>query len=180
MNKMDQKIFEGIQDIEKELGNLSSAQKILLATDGSVTTILDVLKGHVNIRTLVQEFRHADEKTAALLDIEVGDTINYRVVVIEGDEPLIYAISMIPVERLNNDFKEDLIRADIPIGRILRKHNIESRREIKSVSVEESTPEMRGIFKNNTPMLTRTYNIIHKEKVLIWLMETFPYSMFRD
>ncbi len=177
---MDQKIFEGIKQIEKELGTLSSAQKILLATDGSVTTILDVLKGHVNIRTLVQEFREADEETAALLDIEVGDTINYRVVVIEGRQPLIYAISMIPLKRLNNDFKEDLIRADIPIGRILRKHNIESRREIKSVSVEEPGPEMVEIFKTNTPMLRRTYNIIHKDQVLVWLMETFPHSLFKD
>jgi len=177
---MDQKIFEGIKEIENKLGSLSSAQKILLATDGSVTTILDVLKGHVNIRTLVQEFKKADRETASLLDINVGDTINYRVVVIEGEEPLIYAISMIPVERLNNDFKEDLIRADIPIGRILRKHNIESRREIKSVSVEESTPEMKEIFSNSAPMLTRTYNIIHKDQVLIWLMETFPYTMFKE
>ncbi len=66
---MDPKIFEGIGDIEKKLGKLSSAQKILLATDGSVTTILDVLKGHVNIRTLVQEFREADKEVASLLGI---------------------------------------------------------------------------------------------------------------
>lgn len=177
---MDHKIYEGIKDIEKKLGKLSSAQKILLATDGSVTTILDVLKGHVNIRTLVQEFREADEETASLLDINEGDTINYRVVVIEGEEPLIYAISIIPVDRLKKDFKEDLIRADIPIGRILRKHDIESRREIKSVSADESTPEMFEIFKSNSPMLSRTYNIIHKNKILIWLMETFPYSLFQD
>jgi chorismate-pyruvate lyase len=177
---MDQKIFEGIKQIEKDLGNLSSAEKILLATDGSVTTILDVLKGHVNIRTLAQEFRKADEEAAALLDIEVGDTINYRVVVIEGQCPLIYAISMIPLERLNNDFKEDLIRADIPIGRILRKHNIESRREIKSVSLEEPGPKMVEIFKTDTPMLKRTYNIIHKDQILVWLMETFPHSLFKD
>ncbi|BDZ70505.1 UbiC transcription regulator-associated [Methanobacterium petrolearium] len=178
--KMDQKIFEGIQDIEQELGNLSSAQKILLATDGSVTTILDVLKGHVNIRTLVQEFRKADAETAFLLDVDEGATINYRVVVIEGKEPLIYAISLIPVERLDDDFREDLIRADIPIGRILRKHNIESRREIKTVSLEESDPEMVDIFKTNSPMLTRTYNIIHKDQVLVWLMETFPCDLFTD
>jgi len=177
---MDPKIFEGIKQIEKELGSLSSAQKILLATDGSVTTILDVLKGHVNIRTLVQEFREADEEAASLLDIQVGDTINYRVVVIEGEEPLIYAVSMIPLERLDNDFKEDLIRADIPIGRILRKHDIESRREIKTVSLEEPEPEMVDIFKNNAPMLRRTYNIIHKDQVLIWLMETFPHTLFKD
>jgi len=177
---MDPKIFEGIKQIEKELGSLSSAQKILLATDGSVTTILDVLKGHVNIRTLVQEFREADEEAASLLNIQVGDTINYRVVVIEGEEPLIYAVSMIPMERLDNDFKEDLIRADIPIGRILRKHDIESRREIKTVSVEETEPEMADIFKTQGPMLRRTYNIIHNDQVLIWLMETFPHTLFKD
>jgi chorismate-pyruvate lyase len=177
---MDPKIFKGIKQIEDELGKLSSAQKILLATDGSVTTILDVLKGHVSIRTLVQEFREADEEAASLLNINVGDTINYRVVVIEGQEPLIYAISMIPLERLDNDFKEDLIRADIPIGRILRKHDIESRREIKSVSLEEPEPEMVDIFHTNTRMLRRTYNIIHKNQVLVWLMETFPHTLFED
>ncbi|HHY08710.1 MAG TPA: chorismate lyase [Corynebacteriales bacterium] len=177
---MNPKIYEGIGDIEKKLGKLSSAQKILLATDGSVTTILDVLKGHVNIRTLVQEFREADKEVASLLGINEGDTINYRVVVIEGKEPLIYAISIIPLDRLNNDFKEDLIRADIPIGRILRKHNIESRREIKSVSIDKSTPKMAEIFKSDSPMLTRTYNIIHKNQILIWLMETFPHSLFQD
>ena len=100
--------------------------------------------------------------------------------VIEAKEPLIYAISIIPVDRLKKDFKEDLIRANIPIGRILRKHDIESRREIKSVSADESTPEMVEIFKSNSPMLSRTYNIIHKNQVLIWLMETFPYSLFQD
>ena len=175
---MDPKIFEGIKDIEKKLGNLSSAQKILLATDGSVTTILDVLKGHVNIRTLTQEFREADKETASLLEINEGDTINYRVVVIEGKEPLIYAISLIPLDRLNNNFKEDLIQADIPIGRILRKHNIESER-INPVSLDESGGQIE-IFKSDSPMLTRTYNIIHKNQILIWLMETFPHSLFQD
>ncbi|MDP3066818.1 MAG: chorismate lyase [Methanobacteriaceae archaeon] len=177
---MDELIFNGIKEIEKRLGGLSSAQKILLATDGSVTTILDVLKGHVKIRTLVQEFQDADQSIASLFNIEKGDPVNYRVVVIEKDKPLIHAISLIPVERLNNDFKEDLIRADIPIGRILKKHQVESRREIKSVSVEEPTPEMVEIFDDESPVLSRTYNIIHQDQVLVWIKETFPYAMFRD
>ncbi|HNR26534.1 MAG TPA: chorismate lyase, partial [Methanobacteriaceae archaeon] len=165
-------------EIEKSLGNLSSAQKILLTTDGSVTTILDVLKGHVKIKTLIQEFRDADEEMAHLLQIKVGDPVNYRVVVIQRDEPLIHAVSLIPVDRLDNDFREDLIRADIPIGRILKKHQIESRREIKSVTVEESSPEMVEIFNDAAPVLSRTYNIIHNDQVLIWIKETFPSSLF--
>jgi len=177
---MEQNIFDGIKEIEKTAGKLSSAQKILLTTDGSVTAILDVLKGHVDINTLVQEFIPADEEMAKNLDIEKGETVNYRVVVIRSNEPLIYAMSLVPLKRLDNDFKEDLIKADMPIGRILKKHNIESRREIKSVYVEDVNEELSDIFKTTSPMLSRTYNIIHHDEILIWLKETFPYSLFRE
>src|SRR5664280_471898 len=176
---MDKNILDSIHEIEDEVGKLSNAQKILLTTDGSVTSILDIIRGHVKIETLEQKFVEADSEMARLLNIKVGDTVNYRIVVIETEEPLIYAISLIAVERLENDIKEDLIRADIPIGRILRKHNIESRREIKSVYFEDQSPEISEIFMVDSPMLTRTYNIIHKDAILIWLKETFPYTHFR-
>jgi len=177
---MEQNILESVQKIEKEVGKLSNAQKILLTTDGSVTTILDVIEGHVQIETLEQKFIEADHKIAQLLDIKIKDIVNYRVVVIQTQKPLIYAISLIPVKRLENEFKEDLIRADIPIGRILKKHNIESRREIKSVYYEPQTSALKKIFKEDSIMLTRTYNIIHNNEILIWLKETFPYKQFKD
>ena len=177
---MDKNILDSIHKIESEVGDLSNEQKILLSTDGSVTTILDVIQGHVKIETLEQKFIDADAEIAELLNIEIGDVVNYRVVVIETEQPLIYAVSLIPIKRLENEFKEDIIRADIPIGRILRKHNIESRREIKSVYSEEPSPEIKEIFKTDSLMLARTYNIIHHDEILIWLMETFPYTNFRN
>jgi chorismate-pyruvate lyase len=177
---MDQNIVDGIKKIENQAGKLSSAQKILLTTDGSVTSILDILKGRVHVKTLVQEFQKADKQVAEILNIDAGETVNYRVVVMGATEPLIHAVSYIPVKRLESNIEEDLIRADIPIGRILRKHSIESRREIKTVYVENMSDELHEIFKVNSPMLTRTYNIIHKGEILIWIKETFPYSFFRD
>jgi len=180
-NNMAYNVFEAIQKIEKKVGKLSSAQKILLTTDGSVTTILDVLKGHVNINTLKQEIIPADYETAQNLNIKEGDIINYRVVIIKTpQEPLIYAISLVPINRLNQNFKEDLIRADIPIGRILKNHNIESRREIKSIFVEEVDKELKNIFKTDSTFLSRTYNIIHQDEILISLKEMFPYSLFKE
>ena len=178
---MSQNVFDEIKNIEKKVGKLSSAQKILLTTDGSVTAILDVLKGHVNINTLKQEFIPADYEMAQNLNINEGDTVNYRVVIIKTPkEPLIYAISLVPINRLNQEFKEDLIRADIPIGRILKKHNIESRREIKSIFVEQPDEELKNIFKTDSPFLSRTYNIIHLDEILIFLKEMFPYSLFKE
>ena len=174
-------IIDEIRDIEGDVGKLSSAQKILLTTDGSVTAILDVLKGHVDIETIKQEFIPADNEMAKNLDIDMGETVNYRVVIIKTtDEPLIYAISLVPLKRLDDDFKEDLIRADIPIGRILKKHNIESRREITSIFTEEINGELEDIFETDSPILSRTYNIIHHDEILIWLKEMFPYSLFKE
>lgn len=178
---MAQNIFHEIQNIEKRVGKLASTQKILLTTDGSVTAILDVLKGHVNINTLKQEFIPANIKMAQDLNIDEGDTVNYRVVIIKTPlEPLIYAVSLVPIKRLNKEFKEDLIRADIPIGRILKKHNIESRREIKSIFIENPDEELKNIFKTDSPFLSRTYNIIHHDEILISLKEMFPYSLFKE
>jgi chorismate-pyruvate lyase len=175
---MDINAMDEINRLEKEIGELSNTQKILLATDGSVTRILDVLKGTVDITTLVQEFQKADSETAEKLGINPEETINYRVVVIGTNEPLIHAISYIPVDRLNNNFKEDLIRADMPIGRILKKHNVESRREVESVEIEEPNQQLKDIFRTDSKMLTRTYNIIRNGEVLIRIKETFPITSF--
>ncbi|MCZ3364394.1 MULTISPECIES: chorismate lyase [Methanobacterium] len=179
---MNMNVMDRIKEVENDIGNLSSAQKILLATDGSVTTILDVLKGHINVETLVQEFREADDAQAQDLGINKGDTINYRTVVMshKPEEPLIHAISLTPVDKLTNNFKEDLLKADIPIGRILRKYNIESRREVTHIGSEEPDEELRSIFHTDSTMLTRVYNIIYKDEILIQIKETFPYSLFRE
>ncbi|WP_414469003.1 chorismate lyase [Methanobacterium sp. ACI-7] len=174
--------MEKINELEKDTGYLSSAQKILLATDGSVTTILDVLKGHIDVNTLIQEFRDSDEESARDLGIEKGDTVNYRAVIMSHnpEEPLIHAISLTPIKRLDNNFKEDLLKADIPIGRILKKYNIESRREVTHIGAEKPNEELKEIFKTDSMMLTRTYNIIYKDDVLIRIKETFPCTLFKE
>lgn len=175
---MEINVMDQIKRMEKLAGELSNTQKILLSTDGSVTRILDVLKGHVGIKTLVQESQIADLEIAEKLEINPGDTVNYRVVIIGTKEPLIHAISYIPVDRLNNNFKEDLIRADIPIGRILKKHNVESRREVESIAMEEPDQQLKDIFNTDSMMLTRTYNIIRNGEILIRIKETFPITSF--
>lgn len=179
---MNLNVMDRIKEVEEDIGKLSSAQKILLATDGSVTTILDVLKGHINVKTLVQEFKEASDAQARDLNIRKGDTVNYRTVVMSHrtEEPLIHAISLTPVDKLTNNFKEDLLKADIPIGRILRKYNIESRREVTHIGFEEPDEEIRSIFKTDSTMLTRVYNIIYQDEILIQIKETFPYSLFRE
>lgn len=82
-------IFKEILKLESIVGRLSPVQKMLLGTDGSVTSLLEVItQSPVEIETIVQK------------------------VVIDG-----------------------LTSADIPIGVILKKHRIESRRDITSTAI---------------------------------------------
>ncbi|WP_143727283.1 chorismate pyruvate-lyase family protein, partial [Methanoculleus chikugoensis] len=111
-------IVERIQEIEHGVGRLSPMQKVLIGTDGSVTGLLEMATGHpVTITTLVQHVVGADTEAAAALDIEQGDEVNYRVVELKDGvtgEVLIYAVSCTPLRRLKPEFRQDLMRADIP------------------------------------------------------------------
>lgn len=170
--------------IKKEVGTLSTLQKILLSTDGSVTSLLEAIEGdEVTITTLSQQVVPADRITAERLEIKVGSEVNHRVVELRNSrtrEVLIFAVSDTPLERLERGFKSDLMRADIPIGRILKKHSIESRREISETGVRSSDETMSRVFgiPLKDPLLFRKYRIIHQGKPFVSIEEVFPGSSF--
>jgi beta-ribofuranosylaminobenzene 5'-phosphate synthase len=169
--------------MEGLIAKLSKAQQLLLMTDGSVTTLLEVLTGKpVVVTTLLQQIVKADADKAVDLDVAEGDNINYRVVVLKNENeyrPLIYAESYTPIGRLQKDFRHDLMKADIPIGRIMAQRKIESRPEIRSVeeTLNEDLSDLFGVPRN-IPMLSRTYDIISHAMVLIRITETFPSTSF--
>lgn len=161
---------------------MNPIHRILLTTDGSVTAIIEaVTQKSVEIETLEQRIVKADRDIAELLEIDEGEEVNYRVVYLKaGGEIYAKAISYTPIKRLENSFKEDLMRADIPIGKIMKKHGIEARREIrwgKIVEVDEETAKEFGIKLRQ--LIARNYNIIHKGKVLINITEFFPVEKFK-
>jgi chorismate-pyruvate lyase len=178
----NKRLIEKINEVESNYGSkFSNTQKILLTTDGSITSILDVLNGKIDLKTLEQHFEDSTEEIANTLDIEKGEKINYREVLMhKNDKPLIYALSYIPLKRLDDDFKSDLIRADAPIGRILKKYNIESRREINNIRVGKTNSKLKELFKTNADLLCREYSIIKDNEILIWIKEIFPVTYFKE
>ncbi len=177
---------EDIDKIEDQLGRLSNLQKVLLSTDGSVTGILEMVTGNpVEIQTLDQRVIESDEHMAGDLEISAGEQVNHRVVELRDaktKEVLIYAVSHTPLKRLAPDFRQDLMQADIPIGKIIRKHRIESRREVTDAGVLYADSELSRRFRicRDEPLLKRKYRIIHHQKPLISIEETFPYNKFTD
>ena len=181
-NEANRGLIDKINQVEKEYGrNFSNIQKILMTTDGSITAILDVLYGKITLSTLDQHFEDADKDHAKLVNVDEGEEINYREVIMHRDgKPLIYAISHIPLSRCTKDVCADLIRADIPIGRILKNYHIESRREIKNIWIEKPNETLKELFGTDEDMLARDYVIINQDRILMWIKEVFPISYFTE
>ena len=93
-----------------------------------------------------------------------------------------YAVSDTPISRLSPEFKDDLMKADIPIGKIISRHRIEARREIVQAGVAPADERTAPLFAicQNEPLLSRDYRIIHRGEPLIYITERFPYNRFLD
>ncbi len=181
-NEANKRLIEKMDDLEKDYGQkFSNTQKILLTTDGSITAILDVLYGKINLFTLDQHFGIADSEHAKLVNVSEGDEINFREVIMhKAGKPLIYAISHVPLGRCSEEICADLLRADIPIGRILKNYKIESRREVNNIFIEKPDAQLKELFKTDEDFLARDYVIINDDEILMWIKEMFPVSYFTE
>ena len=170
-------LLKKINNIEERIGKLTPQQKALLATDGSSTSLLEAF-ANTRIKILgaeKQRIVEADEHIARELRVNAGEELNKRCVLLSaGDRVLVYAESHTPLSRLNADIREDILGTDMPIGKILKKHKIESRREILDIGVT-SSERIRGELKLNKedPVLYKKYLIIHNNLPLMKIKEYF-------
>ena len=181
-NEANKRLIEKMNDLEKDYGQeFSNTQKILLTTDGSITAILDVLYGKITLDTIDQHLEEADAKRAELVNVNEGDEINFREVLMhKGAQPLIYAISHVPLGRCTREICNDLLRADIPIGRILKNYHVESRREVNNIFIEKPNDKLKELFGTDEDFLARDYVIINNDEILMWIKEMFPVSYFTE
>lgn len=174
-------IHDEIRKLEAEHNiKFSNTQKVLLSIEGSITAILDVLYGKVSIFTLDQHFENADDEKAEMLDLSTGDEIHHREVIIFGHgKPMIYARSYIALPRCSKEAHGDIVKGKMPIGRILKKYKVESRREINDIYIEKPNAMLKDLFKTDEDFVSRDYIVIEHDEIIMWTKESFPTSYFK-
>jgi beta-ribofuranosylaminobenzene 5'-phosphate synthase len=176
-------LFSMLKELEQS-SPVSPLQKILLLTDGSVTNLLEVVAGErIEVHTLAQQVVRADPAEAADLGIEAGDLINFRVVDLVGAESkrtYVHAVSHTPLDHLEPEFRDDLMAADIPIGRILQRYHMETRREIRDIRPIRADRDLSRTFRvpAESVLFSRRYAIIHDQKPLIFIEEIFSPALW--
>ncbi|MDD3042896.1 MAG: chorismate pyruvate-lyase family protein [Methanosarcinaceae archaeon] len=163
---MDPNFLEKLKSLE-----IPTCLRICCGTDGSVTFLLEIMtRRPVNVETESQFVRRADREEAALLGVKEGSEVNDRTVRLYADDTVFaHAKSLSPLERMPQTMRDQLMRADIPIGRILRDHGLETRRDMDKLEILEGKTSFGDV-----PVLSRTYKIVHKNSVLMWINEEFP------
>jgi beta-ribofuranosylaminobenzene 5'-phosphate synthase len=168
-------LLNEVKELEK-IYTLTPMQRALLISNGSTTTLLEAFTGkEVKVKGREQRIIMADSTLARELKVEQSSKISKRTVQLINDESsttLAYAISYTPIERISGGLRSDIQSTDIPIGKILKRYKMESRREIKKVGFCRDA-KFNEIFGSEC-CFYRSYLIIHNNSPLMKIEEYFP------
>ncbi len=163
---------------------LSSFQRILLTTDGTVTEILEAqLWEAIHIVKLFQANIEA-ETAVPYLDIGPGTDTMVRKVMLRGkfsNKNYIYAESILVPDRLPDNIREGLLNTQKPIGQLIMANRMESFREILTCRLEPA--EEVGEYFDVPPdsmLISRTYRVFANRQPMMLITEKFPESEFKD
>jgi chorismate-pyruvate lyase len=150
---------------------LTLFQKILLATDGTVTELLSLYTGA--------------PITARKIAATLGDSsprILHRTVILEGPDatPYLHATSRFAFALFSADIQRDLIETELPIGLLWRRERLEMYREITGFSraADAAIADLLRVPKA-TLLLSRAYRIIYAGQELGTICETFSPTVLR-
>lgn len=166
-----------------DAGPLTAFQRILLATDGTVTHILEAYAGEpVEVVKLRQAFDTANEGDESLA-VAPGDKVLRRRVLLRGrrgGQSLLYAEAVVVLDRVDPAILDGLLETDKPIGVLLGESRTETFREILRVGREPAGGRAThfGVDAGDD-LIFRTYRIVAGGRPVILITEKFPPQSFR-
>lgn len=160
------------------LDDLDPFARVLATTDGTVTEILGAWAGdHVSVGWVSQ--RRADlERPVDGLRAGPGTAVLRRDVLLIGTRTgraLLYAESLIAIDRLPTLVRDGLIAGTRPIERLLHESRLETFREILCLR-REAAGQVASDFgaRPDDPFVMRSYAIVAGGLPLMLIAEKFP------
>jgi len=168
---------------ELDLPRLSTLQRILLTTDGTVTEVVEIYAGEsMGVVKLAQDLVPI-ERAIEPLQIGLGRTVLSRKILLQGKisgDNFLYAESLIVPDRLDPEVQDGLLKGNKPIGYLIMAHRMETYREILEFGIEKAGP-VADYFDigEDDGLIFRTYRIFAGQHPIMMITEKFPESSFR-
>lgn len=174
----------GASTSEISLEGLGIVPRILVATDGTLTHILEA---YAEEKVYLVKLAHdlvTDPQVRARLELDDQERALRRVILLKGVEThatFVYADSVVMLDRLPPSVATGLLETDRPIGKLLFSCRAETFREILWVGQQEDagvTPHFG--LDADVPLVSRTYQIVFRDRPIARITEKFPTSAFPD
>lgn len=158
--------------------------RTLLVTDGTVTKSLEAYFWEpVVVENLGQKPLQLTESIDWIY-MHQGDQALLREVRLKGElsgKVYAYAKSLLKLDLLPQNVKDDLLAGKIGIGEMLRERGLESYREILDIGrdIDESLAPVFNVKKCGE-LIYRTYRVIMQGEATMLITEKFPYRLYND
>lgn len=165
-----------------DLSDLNLFQRILLQTDGTLTEMLENYLGeNISVLKITEDIQYEPQNIFPL-NINNGQEIIKRKILLQGENSRknwLYADSVIVLDRLEKNFREELITSGKPIGKLWKKYKIETYKEIISYFREPAAVLSKYFdMSKRDDLLCRTYRVFSNRKPVMMITEKFPESYF--
>ncbi len=160
--------WTGLSGKRAPFQGLAPEEERLLCAQDSMTTLLEGLYGQsVSVSAVVRMRRPLEAQSAAYLGVQDGGQALARGVWIRaGNEPLIFAFSLIPIETLDRAILAILEAGDPqPIGRTLQKEGVDFTKEAMEAGVIRCPLVAEGLGrKSEEAFFARQYLLLGRKK----------------
>ncbi len=166
-----------------ELSNLSVFQRILLTTDGTVTDILESYLSEPIELVKLSEALVCLEEDIPVMELKKGVEVIERKILLRGQvsrKNFIFADSIVVLDRLDEDFRNELLKTQTPIGKLWFEHRVESFKEIVDSGKESPSDELSFYFQldDDVSLFFRTYCVFSNSQAVMMITEKFPENYF--
>ena len=161
-----------------DISSLEPLQRVLLVTDGTLTEILEAaFLERIQLVKVLQQVVSSHE----CLEWEDNEPVIERGVLLRGERSrrnYVYAKSLIAIDRLQPAFRQDLLEANIPLGRLWLEHKLETYKEIIDVR-SQSVGKLSCYFEclDAAVLLIRSYRVFCARQLTMIITEHFPVGM---
>lgn len=160
-----------------DFGSLGLLERVLLVSDGTLTDLFEAafLEPIALVKVSVDIF----DSTGPVEDLEVGvgSPVMRRQILLQGENSgtnYVFGDSLIALEALDPDFREELVASTHPMGRLWVLHKLETRKEILRIW-RGPAGELSGALgvTPETALLSRTYRVISRGRPIMLITESF-------
>jgi len=161
----------------------SLLQRVLLTTDGNIGRILENYAGEAIAAVKLDQISSPGGEPCHALELEADEERLTRSVLLRGSRSgrsLLYADTLVAIERLHPLVRTGLLSTSEPIGRLLTVARVETFRDILSAGqVQAGAVAAHFGIAEDDELFVRTYRIMSGGRPLMLITEKFPTTSFR-